>query len=334
MSDSAPNEGAPTPRLHNEVYPFIYPSKFRGTLKDKVVLITGSAGALGSTMAESFATAGANLFLVYNKTPPPETLKDTCAKLGAVGVTFIKCNVSQLEQCEELIKEVMTAAGRLDVVINNAGANALIPLHVQDPKDFIYDISVNFHGPYYLMRLATPIFREQRSGVVLNISSRAGTYAIPWNGSYCSSKAALINLTECLQKELDIEGFDDVHLYSLHPGGVKSKMTKEKYSQDSVANLPEKVRPGFDGWLDRYFDSPYLNGMVCVALAAGVGKDVLRGKYIDVEQDLEDVVAQAEAFKKNPDLHSLHTTFLGSLPSRGKFLAELEEPWEFPGPDF
>src|ERR1700761_1105866 len=100
-------------------------------------------------------------------------------------------------------------------------------MHTQAPQDFIYDLSVNLHGPYFLMRLLTPVFREQRSGCVLNISSRAGTVIIPWNTSYCTSKAALINLTGCLQKEFDAEGFSDVHLYSLHPGGVKSKMTLE-----------------------------------------------------------------------------------------------------------
>ncbi len=62
-------------------------------------------------MAESFATAGAKLFLVYNSTPPSENLKESCLKLGASGVTFVKCNVSQLERCEELIKQVGTDPG-------------------------------------------------------------------------------------------------------------------------------------------------------------------------------------------------------------------------------
>ena len=57
-------------------------------------------------MAESFATAGAKLFLVYNSTPPPATLTDSCIKLGAGGVTPIQCNVSKLEKCEELVKQV------------------------------------------------------------------------------------------------------------------------------------------------------------------------------------------------------------------------------------
>ena len=104
-------------------------------------------------------------------------------------------------------------------------------MYAQDPRDFIHDIAVNFHGPYYLMRLLLPKFREQRSGCVLNIASRAGTVAIPYSTSYCASKAALINLTACTQREMDVEGLDDVHLYSLHPGGIKSAMTlKSTYS--------------------------------------------------------------------------------------------------------
>jgi NAD(P)-dependent dehydrogenase (short-subunit alcohol dehydrogenase family) len=118
-------------------------------------------------------------------------------------------------------------------------------LHLQEPQHFIGDIAVNFHGPYYLMRLLVPTFREQRSGCVLNIASRAGTVDIPFSTSYCASKAALINLTACTQKECDVEGYEDIHLYALHPGGVRSEMTvksriapylpKISYHTDSVS---------------------------------------------------------------------------------------------------
>jgi len=74
--------------------------------------------------------------------------------------------------------------------------------------------------------------------------------------------------------------------------------------------------------------------MFCVALATGIGKDVLRGKYLDVGQDLEDILAQGDALKSNPDLYSLHTTFLGGLkngglPPGGYHVTE--HPFEFPG---
>ena len=99
-------------------------------------------------------------------------------------------------------------------------------MHVQSPESFMYDLAVNLHGPYYLMRLLMPVMRAQRSGCVLNITSRAGVLStVPFSTSYHASKAALINLTGCVQSEADIDGLDNVHLYALHPGGVRSEMT-------------------------------------------------------------------------------------------------------------
>jgi len=85
----------------------------------------------------------------------------------------------------------------------------------------------------------------------------------------------------------------------------------------SVASLPPQAHAFFENQLDVYNDSPYLNGMVCVALATGVGKKALRGKYFDVGQDLEDVLAQEAALKADPALYSLHTSFLGELTNSG-----------------
>ena len=101
-----------------------------------------------------------------------------------------------------------------------------------------------------------------------------------------------------------------------------------------MANLPPQARGWFARALDIYNDSPYLNGMVCVALAAGVAKTALRGRYFDVGQDLEDVLAQADALVRDPDLYALHTRFLGGLqnggvPPGGYHAAE--HPFEFPG---
>lgn len=165
------------------------------------------------------------------------------------------------------------------------------------------------------MRLLLPHFKSQKSGCILNISSRAGTVAIPYSTGYCTSKAALISLTSCVQKEIDVEGLSDVHCYSLHPGGIKSAMTLSKYSAESISSLPPAVHDVFTKSFNSplYEDSPYLNGMTCVALASGVAKHVLRGKYVDVCQDLGDILAQSEAIKADEELYTLHTSFLGGL---------------------
>ncbi len=166
-------------------------------------------------------------------------------------------------------------------------------------------MAVNFNGPYVLMRLVMPIFRDQKSGCVINIASRAGTIQAPFMASYCASKAALINLTGCVQKEADVEGFTDIHLYSTHPGGVKSTMVHNSERpaphvlviisspETTVANEGPRVQSTrrktspslppmaarFRGVVDYYTDSPYLSGMSSVALATGLAKDALKGRY-------------------------------------------------------
>lgn len=84
--------------------------------------------------------------------------------------------------------------------------------------------------------------------------------------------------------------------------------------------------------LDSMKDSAHLSGMVSVALATGVAKRALKGRYFDVQQDLEDVVAQAAAIEMDPELYGLHTRFLGGLPNDGGTEHEApEERFEFPG---
>lgn len=104
-----------------------------------------------------------------------------------------------------------------------------------------------------------------------------------------------------------------------------------EYSPQSLLNLPSHAASVFEGWLDMYTDSPYLNGMVCVALASGIAKKVLRGKYFDVEHDLEDVLTQEEALQRNNELYSLHTTFLGGLPNGNPTQRPKDPPFTFPG---
>ena len=71
--------------------------------------------------------------------------------------------------------------------------------------------------------------------------------------------------------------------------------------------------------------------MVCVALANGIAKDVLKGKYFDVGHNLEDVIAQSEAIRRDPELYSLHTTFLGGLSNLNPTDRPNDKHFDFPG---
>lgn len=99
----------------------------------------------------------------------------------------------------------------------------------------------------------------------------------------------------------------------------------------SLAEYPF-VGARFVEWKKKFTGSPHLAGMASVALATGIAKDVLKGRYYDVEQDLEDVLSQGELLKSDPLLHSLHVRMLGELErEEGAVDREPEEPFKFPG---
>jgi hypothetical protein len=84
--------------------------------------------------------------------------------------------------------------------------------------------------------------------------------------------------------------------------------------------------------LENFKDSPYLSGMASVALATGIAKDCLNGRYFDVQQDLEDVITQARALKDHRDLYKLQVAFLGGLRNDGGTEnISPEKPFDFPG---
>ena len=100
---------------------------------------------------------------------------------------------------------------------------------ISQPLDRLAEeLATNLHGPVYLMRMLLPGFVSRGNGCVINIVSRAGTVDMPMNTNYAVSKAALIRLTSCVQEELNLGGNQNIHLYSLHPGALQTKLTTSK----------------------------------------------------------------------------------------------------------
>ncbi|KAH7248151.1 hypothetical protein B0J15DRAFT_562205 [Fusarium solani] len=305
----------PAPRIHNEIYPFLHPLKFRNSLKGQVVLITGAIGTIASAVAESFATAGANLFLTDIRDSLADSTKERLLHLGADAVHYSRCDVT-------------ATVGNVDVLVNGAGVVGVRVFHKQDPSLFFRDMAINLNGPLMLTRLVMPSFIERRRGCVINVASRAGSLNLPFNISYSTSKAALIRLTSAIQAEVDeVAPSSDIQLYSIHPGAVRSDGQR-----DAALDEFPHITSRFAEWKKKFTGSPHLAGMACVALATGIAKDVLRGRYFDVEQDLEDVISKAPLLKADPLLHTLHVSMLGSLErEEGAIDREPEEPFDFPG---
>ncbi|KAH8595337.1 hypothetical protein B0O99DRAFT_594530 [Bisporella sp. PMI_857] len=326
------------PKLHNEVYPFISPEKFSKSLESQVAVIAadehsgylGAAGAIGSSISKCFSIAGAIVYLLDYNVGPLADMEKACLKLGAKAAYSAPIDIASYESCEAAIKKVKEDCGVIDVLVNGAGVSRMGIFHKQEIKWFLRGMSINFNGPLFLMHLVLPDFIARRRGCIINIASRHGTVSTPLTSDYNCSKASLIRLTQCLQQEVDLLQAGDVHMYALHPGGVRSDMSVNLPVDPSILQeFPQAMymRQHFQTLLTT---APSLPGMVSVALATGIGKDVLRGRYIDCTQDLEDIINQADSLKADSDLYSMKVNFLGGLPNDEGWDRQQEEQYVMP----
>ncbi|EMT67797.1 Benzoate 4-monooxygenase [Fusarium odoratissimum] len=119
-------------------------------------------GTIAGATAESFATAGASLFLSDTQPSLPDSTKDGLLHLGADAVHYSRCDVGNPKDCEELGQEATSTVGEIDVLINGAGVVGLRVFHKQDLALFFRDMAINFNATLVLMRLVLPSFIERR----------------------------------------------------------------------------------------------------------------------------------------------------------------------------
>lgn len=216
-------------------------------LRDKVVLVTGGTGGLGSRMCNAFAREGSRVAIVYqqNETRAREVAAEVKAA-GGEGVTY-RCDVTKLDEVEALVERTVGDLGRLDVLVNNAGFNQFVPfadVEQLDPELFEKILHYNTTAPYYISRAAARPMRAQGAGRIVNIASIAGLQPSGSSIAYAVSKAALIHLTRCLARGLAPE----VTVNCVAPGLMEgTRMT---------ARLPEEmVSSGRQGaWLKKAAD--------------------------------------------------------------------------------
>ena len=170
-------------------------------LKDRVALVAGGTGLLGTAIARVLASAGAHVAITYLERH--EAARATCAAVEALGRRTWSVTLDQTD-AEAIPAAVEGAAkhfGRLDVLVNNAGWNISIPfadLETLDAATWDRLFSTNLRGPYLLARAAAARLKASGSGRIVNIASVAGLNPGGSSIAYATSKAGLIHLTRCL----------------------------------------------------------------------------------------------------------------------------------------
>lgn len=170
-------------------------------LKDRVVLVAGGTGLLGTTIARALGSAGADVAITYLERA--DAAKETCAAVEALGRRAGSVALDQTDAAAipDAVAAVVKQFGRLDGLVNNAGWNISIPYPDLETLDAaVWDrlFSTNLRGPYLLCRAAAPHLKASGAGRIVNIASVAGLNPGGSSIGYATSKAGLIHLTRCL----------------------------------------------------------------------------------------------------------------------------------------
>lgn len=163
--------------------------------KASVVLISGCSSGIGLALAREFASRGCRVFATARK---PEVIEP----LKREGMETATLDVTDPDSIEACIHEVIGKAGRIDVLVNNAGYMQMGPVIDISTNDMRRQFDTNVFGAAALTRAVAPHMIKKRSGLIVNIGSVSGVCATPFSGVYCATKAAMHALSDSLRMEL------------------------------------------------------------------------------------------------------------------------------------
>jgi NAD(P)-dependent dehydrogenase (short-subunit alcohol dehydrogenase family) len=184
----------------------------------KVVLITGGSRGLGLVVARELGQQGARIFIAARDENELARARTDLQERDIQAET-IRCDVAIRDEAGQLVDQVVAQAGRIDVLVNNAGIIQVGPLDHMTPADFEEAMGVHFWGPLHTTLAAIPAMRAQGGGRIVNVSSIAGRIGVPHLAPYCASKFALTGFSESVRAEL---ARDRIYVTTVLPGLMRT----------------------------------------------------------------------------------------------------------------
>ncbi len=188
----------------------------------RTLIITGGSSGIGQAAADLFAAKG---YKVYELSRHGE---------DRAGVTHIDCDVTSPDDCRNAAAKVATKAGKIDVLISNAGMGISGAVEFTDINEAKRQFDVNFFGAVNIAQAVLPYMRNERDGKIIFVSSLAATFPIPYQAFYSASKSAINAMAMAMRNEVREFG---IKVCCLLPGDVKTGFTDSRTKSNAGSDV-------------------------------------------------------------------------------------------------
>jgi NAD(P)-dependent dehydrogenase (short-subunit alcohol dehydrogenase family) len=268
-------------------------------ISSHVALVTGAGRGLGQEFAIALAAHG---FKVAVTARTQAEIDATTAQIERAGgrAIAIAGDVTSQQAVERTIAITEAELGPIDLLVNNAGVlRALGVVAEIDADEWWREVEINLRGPFLFAHAVLPGMIARRGGRIINVASGAGLDAVATGSAYCVSKAALIRLSENIALETTSYG---ISTFAIHPGTVRTPMNAYVHDSDEAGRRAPQVQQWFRQLYAEGRDTPIERPVELVLTLASGRADALSGCFLDVGDDLDALVSQAEAIQREDRL--------------------------------
>jgi NAD(P)-dependent dehydrogenase (short-subunit alcohol dehydrogenase family) len=193
-------------------------------LENKIALVTGASGNLGSAVARSLLESGVKLCILERDIKPLRRIFPESSESPGICKVF-QTDVTDPDSVKRAIDEVLAAFKRIDVLVNTVGGyRAGTPLHETGLDTFDFMVTLNARSVFITCQAVVPAMLEQKSGKIINIAARPGLKGIKNASAYSAAKSAVLRITESLSAELKNDG---INVNAVLPGTIDTIQNRE-----------------------------------------------------------------------------------------------------------